>query len=49
MFDMAFEGETEGMMFKKTRTEGAQEAIQTIFTPEDVAISETLYCLWITD
>ena len=50
MFDMAFGGETEDrMMFKKTRTGGAQETIQTIFTPEDVAISETLYCLWITD
>lgn len=49
MLDMAFEGETEGVMFKKSRTGGAQEAIQTIFTPEDIVISETLYCLWITD
>ena len=25
------------------------ETIQNIFTPEDVEISETLYCLWITE
>ena len=28
---------------------GVQETIQTIFTPEDVEITETLYCLWITN
>ena len=28
---------------------GTQETIQTIFTPEDVEITETLYCLWITN
>ena len=28
---------------------GAQDTIKTIFTPEDVEITETLYCLWITN
>lgn len=27
----------------------AKDVIQTIFTPEDVEIRETLYCLWITE
>lgn len=27
----------------------AERTIKTIFTPEDIEISETLYCLWITD
>ena len=33
-------------MAKKT---GVQDTIQTIFTPEDIEITETLYCLWITN
>ena len=32
----------------KSKT-GAAETINTIFTPEDVSISETLYCLWIAE
>ncbi len=27
----------------------AAETINTVFTPEDVRISETLYCLWIAE
>lgn len=27
----------------------AQETITNIFTPEDVEVQETLYCLWITE
>ena len=33
-------------MAKKT---GVQDTIQTILTPEDIEITETLYCLWITN
>ena len=33
-------------MAKKT---GVQDTIQTIFTPEDIEITETLYCLWIAN
>lgn len=43
--DMAVEKAKFGMA-KRT---GVQDTIQTIFTPEDVEISETLYCLWVTD
>lgn len=38
----------EGVPYIRKRT-GIQDTIQTIFTPEDVEIAETLYCLWITD
>ena len=35
--------------FDMAKSTGVQDAIQTIFTPEDVEITETLYCLWITN
>ena len=35
--------------FDMAKSTGAQDTIQTIFTPEDVEITETLYCLWITN
>ena len=42
------------MCLKETSAFGVQKSsakdvIQTIFTPEDVEIRETLYCLWITE
>lgn len=43
--EMSIGASTFGMA-KKT---GVQDTIQTIFTPEDVEITETLYCLWITN
>lgn len=49
MLDMMFEEDSAPVMSKKMRASKAQEAIQTIFTPEDIEISETLYCLWVTD
>ena len=48
MLDMMFEEDSAPMMSKKMRASKAQESIQTIFTPEDIEISETLYCLWVT-
>ena len=36
-------------LYKKSKAMSTAETIQTIFTPEDVEISETLYCLWITE
>lgn len=33
----------------KTSNMTVQDTITNIFTPEDVEISETLYCLWITE
>lgn len=42
MEDMA----VEGASYKMSKRTGVQDTIQTIFTPEDVEISETLYCLW---
>lgn len=35
--------------FDMAKSTGVQNTIQTIFTPEDVEITETLYCLWITN
>ena len=35
--------------FDMAKSTGVQDTIQTIFTPEDVEIIETLYCLWITN
>ena len=43
--EQSFGASTFGMA-KKT---GVQDTIQTIFTPEDIEITETLYCLWITN
>lgn len=40
-----FEAERADYSFKKM---SAQETITNIFTPEDVEVQETLYCLWIT-
>ena len=28
---------------------GAAEVITNIFTPKDITLSETLYCLWIAE
>lgn len=46
----------DGEMFSERRRgaagperASAEQTIKTIFTPEDIEISETLYCLWITD
>lgn len=39
----------DGARFGMAKSKGVQETIQTIFTPEDVEITETLYCLWITN
>ena len=39
----------EAEEFDMNKNTGAQDTIQTIFTPEDVEITETLYCLWITN
>lgn len=48
--DGIFEEETAnfGMRFQAKKM-SAQDTITNIFTPEDIEISETLYCLWITD
>ena len=35
--------------FEMAKNTGAKDTIQTIFTPEDVEITETLYCLWTTN
>lgn len=40
---------TNGVRYGMDEGTGVQETIQTIFTPEDVEITETLYCLWITN
>ncbi len=37
------------MMFKSVDKAGAATAIINTFTPEDVKLSETLYCLWIAE
>ena len=39
---------TDNSMLREKRSAAVAETIQTIFTPEDIIISETLYCLWIT-
>lgn len=36
-------------MYGETNGTAVQDTIQTIFTPEDIEISEVLYCLWITN
>lgn len=35
--------------FKMSSARKVEDTIQTIFTPEDIEISENLYCLWITN
>lgn len=49
--DMYMEKEMsiDGAKFGMAKRTGVQETIQTIFTPEDVEIIETLYCLWVTN
>ena len=37
------------MMYAKSARFGAAPAIINTFTPEDIELSETLYCLWITE
>lgn len=37
------------MMYAKSAKLGAAPAIINTFTPEDIEISETLYCLWIAE
>lgn len=37
------------MMYAKGARLGAAPAIINTFTPEDIELSETLYCLWITE
>ena len=39
----------DDLEFDMNKNTGAQDTIKTIFTPEDVEITETLYCLWITN
>ena len=41
--------EETGVMYKASKARSTAETIQTVFTPEDVEISETLYCLWIAE
>ena len=43
-----FEAETADFNVK-ARKMSTQDTITNIFTPEDIEISETLYCLWITE
>ena len=49
--DMYMEKEMsmDGAKFGMAKRTGVQETIQTIFTPEDIEITETLYCLWVTN
>lgn len=49
--DMYMEKEMSmnGAKFGMAKRTGVQETIQTIFTPEDIEITETLYCLWVTN
>ena len=48
--DMVFEEETSiGAVPEKAMRKTTADVIQNIFTPEDVTIMETLYCLWITE
>ena len=46
---MGKESSIDGVKYGMDEGTGVQETIQTIFTPEDVEITETLYCLWITN
>ncbi len=41
-----FEGD---MMYAKAERAGASTTIMNTFTPEDIELSETLYCLWIAE
>lgn len=41
-----FEG---NMMFAKSERAGTAKTIINTFTPEDIELSETLYCLWIAE
>lgn len=43
-----FEAETSDFNMK-ARKMSTQDTITNIFTPEDIEISETLYCLWISE
>lgn len=43
-----FEAETSDFNMK-ARKMSTQDTITNIFTPEDIEISETLYCLWIAE
>lgn len=49
--DMYMEKEMsiDGAKFGMAKRTGVQETIQTIFTPEDIEITETLYCLWVAN
>jgi hypothetical protein len=37
------------MMYAEKASIGAAEAINIVFTPEDIELSETLYCLWLAE
>ena len=37
------------VLFAEENSIGASQAIMNTFTPEDIEVSETLYCLWIAD
>ena len=39
----------DGVMYERAAKMGAAQTIVNTFTPEDIAISETLYCLWIAE
>lgn len=41
-----FEGD---VMFRSAAKEGAASNIMNTFTPEDIELTETLYCLWIAE
>lgn len=48
--DGIFEEESVNLGIRsRPKKMSAQDTITNIFTPEDIEISETLYCLWITD
>jgi len=36
-------------VYKKAIREGAAQTIINTFTPEDIELSETLYCLWLAE
>ncbi len=47
---MVFEGEKSiGAVPEKKMRKTTADVIQNIFTPEDVTIMETLYCIWIAE
>ena len=47
--DLDFGMVTEERNFGMAKKASARDVIQTIFTPEDVEMCETLYCLWIAE